>query len=69
MCKYGDKCYNKEKCKFEHAPYEHKVPSNVCKYGASCKNRDTTCKFKHPFIVKKGETPGGPGDQVGANQK
>lgn len=38
QCKYGSKC-TKIQCTFLHP--------RLCKFGLSCKNKDTTCQYRH----------------------
>jgi hypothetical protein len=63
-CKFGDGCFTKG-CFYKHPEgWDHRKNTN-CKFGIKCKNKDTTCEFKHVKIEKKkGETSVGSGMEI-----
>nr|UOX61025.1 MAG: hypothetical protein DiTV3a_F2ORF22 [Diabrotica toursvirus 3a] len=48
MCKYAEKCKNRQKCTFAHLPSELYIPD--CRFGSKCNKKDV-CKFKHPIML------------------
>ena len=45
-CRDGDSCSNPI-CKFKHSDTWDHHKNISCKFGPTCKNKSTTCKFKH----------------------
>jgi hypothetical protein len=51
-CKYGKGCFTKG-CFYDHPEgWDHRK-NTICNFGVSCKNKDTTCMFKHVKKEKK----------------
>jgi hypothetical protein len=51
-CKFGSECFTKG-CFYKHPEgWDHRKNTN-CKFGIKCKNKETTCEFKHVKIEKK----------------
>jgi hypothetical protein len=55
-CKYGKGCFTKG-CFYNHPEgWDHRK-NTICNFGLNCKNKDTTCMFKHVKKEKKKEKP------------
>jgi hypothetical protein len=57
-CKFGMECFTKG-CFYKHPEGHDHRKNTICKFGVKCKNKDTTCEFKHVKIEKPSASGGG----------